>query len=60
MIERPVIRREEPLPISANMNIACHPSYNLDDLLVWVCSNYLVKEDGVEPLHKFPTEIVVV
>jgi Xaa-Pro aminopeptidase len=57
MMERPVIRAEETIPIEANMNIGCHPSYAHEGVFAWVCDNYLIGEDGAEPVTKLSTEI---
>jgi Xaa-Pro aminopeptidase len=59
MVERPLIRFDEPHPIAANMNIVVHPTYTTAHTFTWICDNYLVGETGVmERLHAFPEEIV--
>jgi Xaa-Pro aminopeptidase len=57
MMERPVMRAEESIPIELNMNIGCHPSYVHEGVFAWVCDNYLIGEDGAEPVTKLSTEI---
>jgi Xaa-Pro aminopeptidase len=57
MMERPNICAEETLPIAVNMNIGCHPSYTYEDVFAWVCSNYLIGDDGPEPVNNLTTEI---
>jgi hypothetical protein len=40
------------------MNLAVHPSYVRDDVMSWVCDNYLILGDGtLERLHAFPEVI---
>ncbi|RKG93764.1 M24 family metallopeptidase [Corallococcus terminator] len=58
MVERPLIRADEPMLLRKNMNIVIHPSYATARTYSWVCDNFLVKEDGpAERLHKFPQKI---
>ena len=53
LVERPLIRDDEPMKLEANMNLTVHPAVGTDNLWVWVCDNYLVTESGVsECLHK--------
>ena len=59
LVERPLIRHDEPLPIEANTNIVVHPTYVHRGIMSWVCDNYLIGRDGPgERLHKFPEQIV--
>lgn len=58
LVERPLVRAEESMPIAAGMNIACHPRYVLDGFCHWVCDNVLVGPDGVEELHRFDKQLV--
>jgi Xaa-Pro aminopeptidase len=61
LVERPLIRPEEPMKIKAGMNITVHPAVTNERLWVNVCDNYIVGEAGVgECLHKTPQEIIVV
>ena len=60
LVERPLIRYDEPMKIKEGMNITVHP--NAINSTVWagVTDNYLVTETGVSPcLHKTPKEIIV-
>lgn len=58
MVERPLIRFDETMPIQKNMNIVVHPTYATARTYSWVCDNFLIGEDGVaEKLHKFPQKI---
>lgn len=58
LVERPLIRAEESMPIAARMNIACHPRYVLDGFCHWVCDNLIVGADGIEELHRFDKHLV--
>jgi len=58
MVERPLIRFDETMPIQQNMNIVVHPTYATARTFSWVCDNFLIGKDGVaEKLHKFPQKI---
>ena len=61
LVERPLIRGDEPMRIKAGMNIVVHPAATNSTVWVVVCDNYLVTDSGVSPcLHKTPKEIIVV
>ncbi len=60
MVERPLVRHDEPMRVAANMNMACHPNYVTDLVFATFCDNYLVGERGVERLHAYPEELVEV
>jgi Xaa-Pro aminopeptidase len=52
LVERPLIRFDEPMTIERDMNIACHPSFEHRNTWAWVCDNYLIGESGAGPrLH---------
>ena len=58
LVERPLIRDDEPMRLKARMNITVHPTVGSDRVWVWVCDNYLITESGAsECLHKTPKEI---
>ncbi|MGB6964450.1 MAG: M24 family metallopeptidase [Xanthobacteraceae bacterium] len=58
LVERPLIRNDEPMSIQKDMNIVCHPTYIRGHVLSWVCDNYLIGANGPgERLHQFPEEI---
>jgi Xaa-Pro aminopeptidase len=58
LVERPLIRDDEPMILRERMNITVHPTAGSDRVWVWVCDNYLITESGVsECLHKTPKEI---
>jgi Xaa-Pro aminopeptidase len=53
LVERPLLRADETIPLAANMNLAVHPSFPTKTNFVFVCDNFLLHEDGtVEHLHK--------
>jgi Xaa-Pro aminopeptidase len=61
LVERPLIRQDEPMKIKAGMNLTIHPAATKATVWGSVCDNYLVTEQGVGPcLHKTPKEIIVV
>ena len=58
LVERPLIRSDEPMTIKQDMNIVVHPTYIRGHVLSWVCDNYLIEADGLsERLHGFPEAI---
>jgi Xaa-Pro aminopeptidase len=55
LVERPLIRNDEPMAIAEGMNIVVHPTYIRGAVLSWVCDNYLIEAGGPsERLHAFP------
>jgi len=53
LVERPLVRSDETMPLAAGMNLAVHPGYETDALFAVVCDNYLVETNGPsECLHK--------
>jgi Xaa-Pro aminopeptidase len=55
LVERPLIRHDEPMAIEKDMNIVVHPTYIRGHVLSWVCDNYLIEVNGPgERLHRFP------
>jgi Xaa-Pro aminopeptidase len=58
LVERPLIRSDEPMTIAQDMNIVVHPTYIRGHVLSWVCDNYLIEANGPsERLHCFPEAI---
>ncbi len=57
MVERPLVRFDEPMKLKANMVLSCHPTYALAGSFNWACDDYLITETGVERLHRFPERI---
>jgi Xaa-Pro aminopeptidase len=61
LVERPLIRINEPWKLRAGMNITVHPFVVNQKVWAMVCDNYMVEETGMsERLHKYPREIIVV
>jgi len=59
MVERPLIRHDESMPIEAGMHIVVHPGFTNARMFAVVCDNYLVGEKGPGPsLHKTPQRII--
>ena len=59
LVERPLVRNDEPWTIAKDMNIVVHPTYVHAGYLNWLCDNYLIGGDGPgERLHQFPEEVV--
>jgi Xaa-Pro aminopeptidase len=59
LVERPLIRDDEPMKLQVGMNIAVHPTVGTERVWAWVCDNYLITETGVsECLHKTPKGII--
>src|SRR6185312_15485872 len=54
MVERPLVRFDEPMKLKANMIVSCHPTYALAGSFNWACDNYLITDHGPERLHQFP------
>ncbi len=57
MVERPLVRFDEPMKLKANMVVACHPTYALAGSFNWACDDFLITDKGTERLHKFPEKI---
>jgi Xaa-Pro aminopeptidase len=55
LVERPLIRQDEPMNVAKDMNIVVHPTFIRGHVLGWVCDNYLIEANGPsERLHRFP------
>jgi Xaa-Pro aminopeptidase len=53
LVERPLVRADETMPLAENMNLAVHPGYETRTLFAVICDNYLVEAAGPsECLHK--------
>lgn len=58
LVERPLVRSDEPMTLENGMNMAVHPSYATSSLFVVICDNYLVEPDGAGGcLHKTPKRV---
>jgi Xaa-Pro aminopeptidase len=61
LVERPLIRYDEPMKIQEGMNITIHPGATNATVWITVCDNYIITKSGVsECLHKTPKEIIIV
>jgi Xaa-Pro aminopeptidase len=55
MVERPLIRFDESMPIATNMYFALHPAFSTERTYSWACDNFLLNsEGGIERLHATP------
>lgn len=58
LVERPLIRHDEPMTIQKNMNIVCHPGHMTANIQSWICDNYIIGDSGPgESIHKTPQKI---
>ncbi|MEA2903994.1 MAG: hypothetical protein QOI12_1381 [Alphaproteobacteria bacterium] len=58
LVERPLLRSDETMPLAANMNMAVHPGFFTKTNFAFICDNFLIKGDGsVEHLHKAEQKI---
>jgi len=61
LVERPLIRDDEPMAIAADTLIVVHPTYMAKGALNWACDDYLIGQQGVlERLHAFPEAITAI
>ncbi len=61
MVERPLVRSDEPMTIEKDINIVVHPTYIHAGYLNWLCDNYLIGGNGPgDRLHRFAEEVVEV
>jgi Xaa-Pro aminopeptidase len=59
LVERPLVRDDEPMTIEKDMNIVVHPTYIHGGYLNWLCDNYLIGGNGPgDRLHQFPEDVV--
>jgi Xaa-Pro aminopeptidase len=58
MVERPLIRRDETMPLEVGMCLAVHPGYETPSLFAVICDNYLMEADGPSAcLHRTPKKV---
>ena len=57
MVERPLVRFDEPMPIRNNMVFAVHPTYVTERTYSWACDNFLIGAKGPQRMHKFAEKI---
>ena len=58
MVERPLLRADETMPLARDMNIVVHPTWVHGGVPSWICDNYLIGPRGVERIHQFPQVVV--
>ena len=60
MVERPLVRDDDDMEITAGMNIVIHPGYVSDEAFALVCDNYLIGPDGPSPcLHQTDQRLIL-
>lgn len=58
MVERPLLRHDETIPLAADMCLAVHPGFPTKTNFVFICDNFLTHQDGsVEHMHKAEQKI---
>jgi Xaa-Pro aminopeptidase len=58
-VEPPLIRTDETMRLTKNLNFGLHPAVARKDMFITACDNFLIGPDGaVERLHRAPREIV--
>ena len=57
MVERPLIRVDEPMEIEPGMCLAVHPGFETPSLFVMVCDNYIVSGNSTDRIHKTERKI---
>ena len=58
MVERPLIRQDETMPLAENMLLAVHPAYDDGEVFAVICDNYMIEAGGPGPcLHKTERKI---
>lgn len=51
LVERPLMRPDEPMPLAAGMVMALHPTVVDATSYSWICDDYLVTDTGPVRLH---------
>jgi Xaa-Pro aminopeptidase len=58
LVERPLLRADETMPLAADMNLAVHPGFFTKTSFIFICDNFLIHKDGsTEHLHKAEQKI---
>ncbi len=57
MVERPLVRFDESMPIRNDMVLAVHPTYVTERTYSWACDNFLVSANGCGRMHAFAEKI---
>ena len=58
VVERPLIRADETMPIAAGMQIGVHPMYVRQGVFAYACDDYVIGVAGASRIHTFPQELV--
>jgi Xaa-Pro aminopeptidase len=59
LVERPLVRKDEPLRIHENMNLTCHPTWIRSGIFNTICDNYLIGKEGVTGrIHQSPETLI--
>ena len=57
-VEPPLVRTDETMKLTTNLNIGLHPAIARKDVFITSCDNYLIRGDGkTERLHQTPRKI---
>ncbi len=58
LVERPLVRHDETMPLAEGMCLVVHPSSDDGRVFAVVCDNYLVEADGPSAcLHRTPQQV---
>lgn len=58
MVERPLIRKDETMPLAEDMLLAVHPGYDDGRVFAVICDNYMIEANGPGAcLHKTEKKI---
>jgi Xaa-Pro aminopeptidase len=61
MVERPLVRQDEPMPIQESMNMVVHPGMMTERMFMTNTDNYIIGKNGPgECIHKTPKKILEV
>jgi Xaa-Pro aminopeptidase len=53
VVERPLIRNDEPMPLRTGMNLAVHPTLaDGENTFAVMCDNFVLEVDGMKRLHR--------
>jgi Xaa-Pro aminopeptidase len=58
MVERPMLRADEPMRLAADMCLAVHPGFPSKTNFVFICDNFMINHDGTtEHIHRTEQKI---
>ncbi len=59
LVERPLVRKDEPMKIHTNMNLTCHPTWIRSGIFNTICDNFFIGDNGVtDRIHKSPEVLI--